>query len=107
MKRLILAIAFIFITSPASAIDVHKAGNTYVVTPSATQIDYWEAYGGAAAVQAELEDWDGKVRQKIDAETKASLNDQCAGLSDVDKAKVDALLTGAPCASAVDGDERL
>lgn len=105
MKKLVLAIAFIFITSPASAIDVIKSGGTYVVTPSATQMDYWEDYGGAAAVKAELEDWDGKVQRTVDAKNKASLNDQCAGLSPAEKAQIDALLTGSPCASAVDGTE--
>ena len=105
MKRLILAIAFILVTSPAFAIDVVKSGSTYVVTPSATQIDYWEEYGGATAVKAELEDWDGKVRRKIDEDNKNSLNDQGAGRSDAQKAVIDALLTGSPCASAVDGTE--
>ena len=75
------------------------------MTPSATQIDYWEDYGGVAAVKAELEDWDGKVQRAVDAKNKASLNDQCAGLSDAEKAQIDALLTGSPCASAVDGTE--
>jgi len=105
MKKLVLTITFIFITSPAFAIDVIKSGSTYVVTPSATQIDYWEAYGGATAVKAELEDWDGKVQRKIDNANKASLNDQCAGLSDAEKAQIDALLTGSPCASAVESAE--
>ena len=105
MKKLVLTIAFIFITSPAFAIDVVKSGSTYVVTPSATQIDYWEEYGGATAVKAELEDWDGKVRRKIDEDNKNSLNDQCAGLSAAEKAQIDALLMGAPCASAVDETE--
>ena len=105
MKKLILTITFIFITSPAFAIDVVKSGSTYVVTPSAVQIDYWEEYGGAAAVKAELEDWDGKVQRAIDEANKASLNDQCAGLSDAEKAVIDALLTGSPCASAVESAE--
>jgi hypothetical protein len=105
MKKLVAAIVFIFITSPASAIDVVKSGGTYVVTPSATQIEYWEDYGGVAAVKAELEDWAGKVQRTVDAKNKASLNDQCAGLSDAEKSQIDALLTGSPCASAVDGTE--
>ena len=105
MKKLILTITFILVTSPAFAIDVVKSGSTYVVTPSATQIDYWEEYGGATAVKAELEDWDGKVRRKIDEDNKNSLNDQCAGLSAAEKAQIDALLMGAPCASAVDETE--
>ena len=105
MKKLVAAIVFIFITSPASAIDVVKSGSTYVVTPSATQIEYWEDYGGAVAVKAELEDWAGKVQRAVDAKNKASLNDQCAGLSDAEKSQIDALLTGSPCASAVDGTE--
>ena len=105
MKKLILTITFILVTSPASAIDVVKSGSTYVVTPSATQIDYWEEYGGATAVKAELEDWDGKVQRRIDENNKDSLNDQCAGLSAAEKAQIDALLIGAPCASAVDEAE--
>ena len=105
MKTFVVVIAFILVAGPALAIDVVKSGSTYVVTPSAIQIDYWEEYGGAVAVKAELEDWAGKVQRTVDAKNKASLNDQCAGLSDAEKSQIDALLTGSPCASAVDGTE--
>lgn len=106
MKALVLAIVFVFIASSASAIDVVKVGSTYVVSPSADQIDYWEEYGGAAAVKAELEDWDGKVQRVVDEANKSSLNDQCAGLTAAEKAVIDALLTGSPCANAVDNAAR-
>jgi hypothetical protein len=106
MKKLVLTIAFIFIAGSVFAIDVVKSGNTYVVTPSADQIKYWEKYGGAVSMKAVLESWSRKAQRVVDAANKASLNDQCAGLSAAEKAQIDALLAGSPCADAIDNTVR-